>query len=170
MINPESIIHLGRFHFIFLHYFNYTGIPYICNVLPVWDYLWSVLTMKTGILGQTYEHLTGISWESFGLSAAGGGALVLGQDQDQRGKGFNPVESFVGSLSQLNLWDHVLTAQQVILTLQGLFSPLGADAPCHYVTERHMFPVPCHIVLPPSLSVSALPHHRSKRASLTSPT
>lgn len=44
---------------------------------------------------------------------AGGGALVLGQDQDQRGAGFNPVESFVGSISQLNIWDRVLTPQQV---------------------------------------------------------
>lgn len=43
----------------------------------------------------------------------GGGALVLGQDQDQRGEGFNPVESFVGSISQLNIWDRVLTPQQV---------------------------------------------------------
>lgn len=42
-----------------------------------------------------------------------GGALVLGQDQDQRGEGFNPVESFVGSISRLNIWDRVLTPQQV---------------------------------------------------------
>ena len=39
--------------------------------------------------------------------------MVLGQDQDQRGEGFNPVESFVGSISQLNIWDRVLTPQQV---------------------------------------------------------
>lgn len=38
---------------------------------------------------------------------------MLGQDQDQRGAGFNPVESFVGSISQLNIWDRVLTPQQV---------------------------------------------------------
>lgn len=38
---------------------------------------------------------------------------MLGQDQDQRGEGFNPVESFVGSLSQLHIWDRVLDPQQV---------------------------------------------------------
>jgi hypothetical protein len=43
----------------------------------------------------------------------GGGALVLGQEQDKKGEGFNPAESFVGSLSQLNLWDYVLSPQQV---------------------------------------------------------
>ncbi|XP_064199793.1 sushi, von Willebrand factor type A, EGF and pentraxin domain-containing protein 1 isoform X1 [Anguilla rostrata] len=50
---------------------------------------------------------------SVGTTIPGGGALVLGQDQDQRGEGFNPVESFVGSISQLNIWDRVLTAQQI---------------------------------------------------------
>ncbi|XP_061107701.1 sushi, von Willebrand factor type A, EGF and pentraxin domain-containing protein 1 isoform X3 [Conger conger] len=50
---------------------------------------------------------------SVGTTIPGGGALVLGQDQDQKGEGFNPVESFVGSISQLNIWDCVLTAQQI---------------------------------------------------------
>ncbi|XP_072444220.1 sushi, von Willebrand factor type A, EGF and pentraxin domain-containing protein 1 isoform X5 [Chiloscyllium punctatum] len=52
---------------------------------------------------------------STGASIPGGGALVLGQEQDQRGEGFNPAESFVGSLSQLNIWDYVLTTQQIKL-------------------------------------------------------
>lgn len=43
----------------------------------------------------------------------GGGALVLGQEQDQRGEGFNPAESFVGSISQLNIWDYILSPEQV---------------------------------------------------------
>lgn len=51
------------------------------------------------------------------MCPAGGGALVLGQDQDLRGEGFNPVESFVGSMSQLNIWDRVLTPQQVNLMI-----------------------------------------------------
>ncbi|TRY57481.1 hypothetical protein DNTS_014228 [Danionella cerebrum] len=50
---------------------------------------------------------------SIGTSIPGGGALVLGQDQDQRGDGFNPVESFVGALSQLNIWNYVISAQQI---------------------------------------------------------
>uniref|UniRef100_A0A8C7PS29 Sushi, von Willebrand factor type A, EGF and pentraxin domain-containing protein 1 n=1 Tax=Oncorhynchus mykiss TaxID=8022 RepID=A0A8C7PS29_ONCMY len=50
---------------------------------------------------------------SVGSTIPGGGALVLGQDQDQRGEGFNPVESFVGSLSQLHIWDRVLDPQQI---------------------------------------------------------
>ncbi|XP_056124585.1 sushi, von Willebrand factor type A, EGF and pentraxin domain-containing protein 1 isoform X2 [Rhinichthys klamathensis goyatoka] len=50
---------------------------------------------------------------SVGTTIPGGGALVLGQDQDQRGDGFNPVESFVGTVSQLNIWNYVLTPQQI---------------------------------------------------------
>ncbi|KAF6127568.1 sushi, von Willebrand factor type A, EGF and pentraxin domain containing 1 [Phyllostomus discolor] len=50
---------------------------------------------------------------SVGSPIPGGGALVLGQEQDIKGEGFNPAESFVGSISQLNLWDYVLTPQQV---------------------------------------------------------
>ncbi|OXB54309.1 hypothetical protein ASZ78_008305 [Callipepla squamata] len=49
---------------------------------------------------------------SVGSKIPGGGALVLGQEQDQKGEGFNPAESFVGSISQLNIWDHVLSPQQ----------------------------------------------------------
>ena len=39
--------------------------------------------------------------------------MVIGQEQDKKGEGFNPAESFVGSISQLNLWDYVLSPQQV---------------------------------------------------------
>ncbi|CAH2293998.1 sushi, von Willebrand factor type A, EGF and pentraxin domain-containing 1 [Pelobates cultripes] len=50
---------------------------------------------------------------SAGASIPGGGALVLAQEQDKRGEGFNPAESFVGSISQLNIWDYPLTPEQV---------------------------------------------------------
>ncbi|XP_063750705.1 sushi, von Willebrand factor type A, EGF and pentraxin domain-containing protein 1 isoform X1 [Eleginops maclovinus] len=65
---------------------------------------------------------------SVGTTIPGGGALVLGQDQDQRGEGFNPVESFVGSLSQLNIWDRVLTPQQIKV--------LSSNCPASHVSHR----------------------------------
>ncbi|XP_074555287.1 sushi, von Willebrand factor type A, EGF and pentraxin domain-containing protein 1 [Halichoeres trimaculatus] len=65
---------------------------------------------------------------SVGTTIPGGGALVLGQDQDQRGDGFNPVESFVGSISQLNIWDRVLTPQQIKV--------LSSSCPASHVTHR----------------------------------
>uniref|UniRef100_A0A3Q2CZJ5 Sushi, von Willebrand factor type A, EGF and pentraxin domain containing 1 n=1 Tax=Cyprinodon variegatus TaxID=28743 RepID=A0A3Q2CZJ5_CYPVA len=65
---------------------------------------------------------------SVGTTIPGGGVLVLGQDQDQRGEGFNPVESFVGSISQLNIWDRVLTPQQIKV--------LASSCPASHVTHR----------------------------------
>uniref|UniRef100_A0A3Q3JW62 Sushi, von Willebrand factor type A, EGF and pentraxin domain-containing protein 1 n=1 Tax=Monopterus albus TaxID=43700 RepID=A0A3Q3JW62_MONAL len=65
---------------------------------------------------------------SVGTAIPGGGALVLGQDQDQRGEGFNPVESFVGSISQLNIWDRVLTPQQIKV--------LASNCPASHVSHR----------------------------------
>ncbi|XP_063042299.1 sushi, von Willebrand factor type A, EGF and pentraxin domain-containing protein 1 isoform X3 [Engraulis encrasicolus] len=56
---------------------------------------------------------------SVGTFIPGGGVLVLGQDQDQRGEGFNPVESFVGSLSQLHIWNYVLSSQQIRALANG---------------------------------------------------
>ncbi|MGH0158069.1 UNVERIFIED_CONTAM: hypothetical protein FKN15_073952, partial [Acipenser sinensis] len=50
---------------------------------------------------------------SMGTTIPGGGTLVLGQDQDQKGEGFNPVESFVGSISQLNIWNSSLSPEQI---------------------------------------------------------
>ncbi|KAJ3584915.1 hypothetical protein NHX12_013638 [Muraenolepis orangiensis] len=65
---------------------------------------------------------------SVGSPIPGGGVLVLGQDQDGRGDGFNPVESFVGSLSQLNIWDRVLSPQQIKV--------LASSCPASHVTHR----------------------------------
>uniref|UniRef100_A0A8C3R0R3 Sushi, von Willebrand factor type A, EGF and pentraxin domain-containing protein 1 n=1 Tax=Cyanoderma ruficeps TaxID=181631 RepID=A0A8C3R0R3_9PASS len=65
---------------------------------------------KVYIDGKLSDGGTGLS---IGSKIPGGGALVLGQEQDQKGEGFNPAESFVGSISQLNIWDHVLSPQQV---------------------------------------------------------
>ena len=34
--------------------------------------------------------------------------MVLGQDQDSFGGGFEPHQSFVGEMRDVTLWDHVL--------------------------------------------------------------
>ncbi|XP_014908745.1 neuronal pentraxin receptor a [Poecilia latipinna] len=42
-----------------------------------------------------------------------GGELVLGQEQDSLGGGFDSTQAFVGELSQVGLWDRVLSSAQV---------------------------------------------------------
>ncbi|XP_029026032.1 sushi, von Willebrand factor type A, EGF and pentraxin domain-containing protein 1 isoform X4 [Betta splendens] len=85
-----------------------------------WDGDWRVY-----INGKASDGGKGLS---VGTTIPAGGVLVLGQDQDQRGEGFNPAESFVGSISQLNIWDRVLTPQQVKV--------LASSCPASHVTHR----------------------------------
>lgn len=42
-----------------------------------------------------------------------GGTVVLGQDQDSLGGGFETDDSFQGTLLNVNLWDKVLNAAQI---------------------------------------------------------
>lgn len=43
----------------------------------------------------------------------GSGLVVLGQEQDQRGGGYSPQESFVGHMTLVNLWGEQLSAARV---------------------------------------------------------
>ncbi|XP_048450612.1 mucosal pentraxin-like [Rhincodon typus] len=43
----------------------------------------------------------------------GGGSFILGQEQDKVGGGFDIKQSFVGEITDVNLWDHVLTATEI---------------------------------------------------------
>ena len=45
---------------------------------------------------------------------AGGGILVLGQEQDSLGGQFNLLESFSGSLTALHIWDYILAPGEVL--------------------------------------------------------
>ncbi|XP_078696559.1 sushi, von Willebrand factor type A, EGF and pentraxin domain-containing protein 1-like isoform X3 [Branchiostoma floridae x Branchiostoma belcheri] len=56
---------------------------------------------------------TGGSEAGGGRLIPGGGTIVLGQDQDEILGGFDSKESFKGKLSRLNVWDHVLTEDQI---------------------------------------------------------
>ena len=55
-----------------------------------------------------------------------GGVLVLGLEQDSRGGQFSAAESFVGTLSQFNIWKTVLSHEQV-LALHSACQTAGGD-------------------------------------------
>ena len=44
---------------------------------------------------------------------AGGGVLILGQEQDDLGGGFNTEEDFIGDVSQMNVFDYTLSANDI---------------------------------------------------------
>lgn len=44
----------------------------------------------------------------------GNGIFVLGQEQDFLGGGFSDVESFIGSMSRINLWDQAFREEEIL--------------------------------------------------------
>lgn len=44
---------------------------------------------------------------------APGGLLLLGQDQDSVGGGFDAHQRFVGEMTGVNIWNHVMTSQEI---------------------------------------------------------
>ncbi|KAL6092602.1 hypothetical protein STEG23_028836 [Scotinomys teguina] len=45
--------------------------------------------------------------------------IVLGQEQDTYGGGFDKAQSFVGEIGDLNMWDSVLTPEEITFVYQG---------------------------------------------------
>lgn len=55
-----------------------------------------------------------------------GGSLVLGQEQDSVGGGFDSSEAFVGSVAGLAVWDRALVPGEVASLATGRGLPPGA--------------------------------------------
>ena len=62
-----------------------------------------------------------------GYNITGGGAWVLGQDQDERGGGFEVEDAFEGELAQVNIWSRVLTKQEVSIFSKNCESRISGD-------------------------------------------
>uniref|UniRef100_A0AAY4AP58 Pentraxin (PTX) domain-containing protein n=2 Tax=Denticeps clupeoides TaxID=299321 RepID=A0AAY4AP58_9TELE len=58
-----------------------------------------------------------------------GGVLILGQEQDTLGGGFDASQAMVGDLSQLNLWDRVLRSSEVSAVAHCSHGVLGNVVP-----------------------------------------
>lgn len=48
-----------------------------------------------------------------GQTIKGGGQFIVGQEQDKLGGGFSSTETFIGQLSQLNVWDRELSLEDI---------------------------------------------------------
>ena len=55
----------------------------------------------------------------------GGSVLVLGQDQDSVGGDFKPIESFIGEMTDVNIWDHVITDQEITRMSKSCLTGVG---------------------------------------------
>ena len=55
----------------------------------------------------------------------GGGVLVLGQDQDSVGGTFDDDESFIGEMTGVNIWDHVITDHEITRMSRSCLTGVG---------------------------------------------
>lgn len=62
---------------------------------------------------------------SKGHTILGGGYLTLGQEQDSVGGGFSASQSFIGKLAGVNIWDHVLSNQEITRMSQSCQAGVG---------------------------------------------
>ncbi|MBZ3891129.1 C-reactive protein [Sciurus carolinensis] len=63
-----------------------------------------------------------------GYSVGTEAIIILGQDQDSFGGGFDANQSLVGDLGDVNMWDFVLTPDQInMVYVGGTFSPNVLD-------------------------------------------
>ena len=55
----------------------------------------------------------------------GGGALVLGQEQDSQGGSFDANQCFIGEMTGVNIWDHVIREQEIARMSNSCFAGVG---------------------------------------------
>ena len=86
----------------------------------------------------SWENRAG-SWKIYkdGVSQAGGsglktghvintnGILVIGQEQDSFGGGFVTSQSYIGELTDLNMWNRVLTANEIVKLSKSCHGGMG---------------------------------------------
>nr|XP_005886926.1 PREDICTED: pentraxin-4 [Bos mutus] len=99
---------------------------------PLLDGQWHhVCVIWTSILGRYWLHVdrrlvaTGSRFRE-GYEIPPGGSLVLGQEQDHVGGGFDSSEAFVGSMAGLAIWDRVLVPGEISNLAMGKALPTGA--------------------------------------------
>ncbi|ELK30124.1 Pentraxin-4 [Myotis davidii] len=99
---------------------------------PLLDGQWHhVCVIWTSLLGRYWLHVdrrlvaTGSRFRE-GYEIPPGGSLVLGQEQDSLGGGFDGSEAFVGSIAGLAIWDRALVPGEVSHLATGKELPPGA--------------------------------------------
>ena len=55
----------------------------------------------------------------------GGGALVLGQEQDSEGGSFDANQSFIGEMTGVSIWNHMIKDQEIMGLSQSCLTRVG---------------------------------------------
>ncbi|XP_040918564.1 pentraxin-4 [Toxotes jaculatrix] len=72
-----------------------------------------------------------------GWEIPGGGSVVLGQEQDSVGGGFDPTEGFAGQLAGFRVWNRVLSQSEVEGVAEGRGVPRGVVLDMKDIKEVH---------------------------------
>ncbi|KAI8520996.1 hypothetical protein Bbelb_007500 [Branchiostoma belcheri] len=86
---------------------------------PVWDGEWhTICTTWRSSDGAWQLYVDGVLTASgsgfrVGGRVRAGGTLIIGQEQDVVGGGFDANQSFIGDLSEVHLWDNVLSPAEI---------------------------------------------------------
>uniref|UniRef100_A0A8D2JBM5 Pentraxin family member n=1 Tax=Varanus komodoensis TaxID=61221 RepID=A0A8D2JBM5_VARKO len=87
---------------------------------PSWEHICVSWESATGVVelwldGKPLPRMSLRKGYSVGTEAS----IILGQDQDSFGAGFESQQSFVGELKDVYMWDRVLSAQEMSLVCSG---------------------------------------------------
>ena len=113
------------FFFLFF-FFSFTSINLYDDT---WQHLCLTWENNQGVIklykdGQFTEQVTNHATKNYTLKA--GGFLVLGQEQDSIGGGFDHNQTFHGRLASVNMWDKVLSESDIAAQYTNCSVPHGS--------------------------------------------
>ncbi|KAL9979839.1 hypothetical protein ACROYT_G017558 [Oculina patagonica] len=86
-----------------------------------WHHIYATLENTAGSWNLFKDGKQGAS----GHVIRGGGALVLGQEQDSVGGIFDANQSFIGKMTGVNIWDHVVNGQEIMRMSKSCLTGVG---------------------------------------------
>ncbi|XP_063994064.1 sushi, von Willebrand factor type A, EGF and pentraxin domain-containing protein 1-like [Diachasmimorpha longicaudata] len=105
------------------------------------DGIWHFVCVMWRIDGKWWMYVDGVigKWGqglSSGKSIPGNGTIVIGQEQDYPEGGFSPLESFVGSLTLVDVWPTVLPDDDVTKMMNSCAEYSGGIVPWSVMRSR----------------------------------
>uniref|UniRef100_A0A8C5S6E8 Pentraxin family member n=1 Tax=Laticauda laticaudata TaxID=8630 RepID=A0A8C5S6E8_LATLA len=90
------------------------------QAIPCWEHICVSWNSKTGLI---YFWLNGVLLPRLGTKRGykigHQASIILGQDQDTFGGGFDINQSFMGDMSEVHMWPQMLTNEDVRLVMKG---------------------------------------------------
>ncbi|XP_043944531.1 C-reactive protein-like [Protopterus annectens] len=96
------------------------------NVHQTWNHVCVTWNSNTGLVGLWMNGVRSVRKSlAKGHTIALGGVVIIGQDQDILEGGFDASQSFVGELNSVNLWDYLLSPQEIHDAREMKYSAVG---------------------------------------------